>query len=364
MDNMHIDLTTLKYRMAPTGLRVDNYEKGTEGIYSLNGPYMVVYETFIKDKETAQICLLAPGFNYSYHCPLEWFSEARGLHKHVFVELMFVIRGTISQRIEENLYEYSEGQCCVIMPGVCHTETAIGDAELVFFMISDEFLSDIIQMDHRFSPDGRTASNNNILYQLFEKHLCKDGLTKQYLDFLPTAPTNNVLIPIKKYLTQITVETGELTPGFYALIISCAERLIASMLDPLLYSWRVISEGDQYQENLFLKIRTILAREHGRISRRDLAAELGYSDHHINRIVQKNTNMTLSKYSRIFTLKEAARRLSETDDSISHIILSLGYTNRSHFYTHFKQQYGVLPNEYRRNGITQTFIGTNNIKSN
>ena len=347
MNQFDVSRIFLKQRMAPTGIRIDNYSENDNGFFSLNGPYMVVFETFLTETDTVQISMISPGFNFPYHCELVWFTEMRPLHKHNFVEFMFVVRGHIKQRIEGNIYDYSEGQCCVIMPGINHSETVDGDAELVFLMISDELLYTIIQTDHRYSSDGREYSSENILYQAFRNHLEKTESTNQYYDFFPLVPNDIVLPIIKKHLTQITLETGDLHPGFYSFVIGSIQRLIAQMLNNQLYSYRQVSKDSQYEENLFLKITAILEETHGRITRQEISNKLLYSDHHINKIIQDNTGMSLIKYSRIFTLKEAARRLTQTEDSISAIIYDLGFTNRTHFYNLFKEQYGVSPSQYK-----------------
>lgn len=352
MEQSEMQKIFLKSRVSPTGLRIDNSTSTTEGVFSLNGPYMIVYTTCFFSSNTLQICMLAPGYKQQYQSDTKYYSIDRNLHKHDFIELMFVIRGQIRQKIETNIYEYSEGQCCLITPGVNHAETYSGDAELFFFMISNEFLKDIICMDHRFTSDGREEKNDNIIYDLFQNIIEQKPFVKQYLDFLPVLP-NDIIVPIlEKYLAQITAEAIKNFPGFYPVILGNTQRLLYQLLNPQLYTWRIISQEEQLKENLYLRIRSILELSHGRITRQELADELKYSGHYINSIIKQNTGMSLIQFSRIFILKEAARRLTKTDESISEIIVSLGFTNRTHFYNLFKEQYGVLPKEYREKGFT------------
>lgn len=340
-----------KSRISPTGLRIDNRTSTNDGVFSLNGPYMIVYESCFSSLQTLQISMLAPGYSVQYQCALKWFSKNRNLHKHDFMEFMFVVSGHILQKIETNTYEYSAGQCCLITPGINHAETFSEDAELFFFMVSNDFLKDVVRMDRRFAADGREEKNHHVLYNLFSNVIDQTTFQKQYLDFLPALPNDAVVPILEKYLAQIMAETIHHAPGFYPLILGNAERLISQLLNPLLYTWRMISREDQQEENLYLRIRGILEQCHGRITRQELADQLNYSEHHINNIIKRNTGMSLIKYSHIFTLKEAARRLTKTEDSISEIIFSLGFTNRTHFYSLFKAQYGVLPKEYRDKGI-------------
>ncbi|MCI7323339.1 MAG: AraC family transcriptional regulator [Lachnospiraceae bacterium] len=50
-------------------------------------------------------------------------------------------------------------------------------------------------------------------------------------------------------------------------------------------------------------------------------------------------------------MERAAKLLRETPDNISEIARSVGYESQSRFTTAFKDTYGVLPTEYRRNSL-------------
>ena len=58
--------------------------------------------------------------------------------------------------------------------------------------------------------------------------------------------------------------------------------------------------------------------------------------------------MCLFDYGMTFCLKKAEYYLLNTKDSISDIALRLGFSNRTHFYTLFKEKYGITPNGYRK----------------
>jgi AraC-like DNA-binding protein len=45
---------------------------------------------------------------------------------------------------------------------------------------------------------------------------------------------------------------------------------------------------------------------------------------------------------------EAVKLLMETDVLVKEIALSVGFVNENYFFTVFKKQFGITPNEYRR----------------
>lgn len=360
MNQSDYDRVLLKMRINPTGLRITQ-TPASENFYSLNGPYMIVYESCFSRSQTIQIYIHAPSYSFQFNTQSKWFDSTRSLHKHDFVEIMFVISGHILQKIETNSYEYSAGQCCLIAPGVKHTETFSEDAELFFIMLSNDFIKDILLTDHLYESDGRESKTNNMLYKIFQNIVEQKNFQKQYLDFLPVLPSDAIVPILEKYLAPITSETTHHMPGFYSMILGNTQRLLSQMINPNLYTWRIVSLENLMEESLFLQIHTILEKTHGKITRHELSEQLKYSDHYLNNIIKKNTGMSFIKYSHIFTLKEAARRLTKTDDSISEIITSLGFSNRTHFYNLFKEQYKVLPTAYRENGIPLENIDRNYI---
>jgi len=80
----------------------------------------------------------------------------------------------------------------------------------------------------------------------------------------------------------------------------------------------------------------------------DIAASVGYSKFHLNKMFAKNTGQTIHKYIRNRRMEEAANRLTETNDSILHIALDSGYESQQSFTSAFKQLYTYTPEAYRR----------------
>ena len=99
---------------------------------------------------------------------------------------------------------------------------------------------------------------------------------------------------------------------------------------------------------LFSRISHLLEDTDGRISRSELETMLNYSGNYLNTIANKYTGMCLFDYGIIFCLKRAEILLSTTEDSISSIATRLRFSNRTHFYTLFKEKYGLTPGDYRK----------------
>lgn len=82
-----------------------------------------------------------------------------------------------------------------------------------------------------------------------------------------------------------------------------------------------------------------------------IAEEFHYSKFYIARIFQGSTGCTVYKYIQRQRLKEAARKLIETDKAIVEIAYEAHYNSQQAFTLAFRRLYLRTPQEYRREGV-------------
>ncbi|AUU83643.1 AraC family transcriptional regulator [Leclercia adecarboxylata] len=78
-----------------------------------------------------------------------------------------------------------------------------------------------------------------------------------------------------------------------------------------------------------------------------LACLTGLSEFHFSRVFKQSTGLSPSHYFIRLRMEEARRLLSETDDSIISISLTVGYNSPSHFASAFRRVTGISPSKYR-----------------
>lgn len=346
----HTNESLLKRNTSLTELKIDNKASLYAEQYRLNGPYMLIYENYDFDHEEAFYTTIAPGCSKrnTMHVHSNYL-ENRFMHQHDYFEFMFVLHGHITQKIEGRIYDYQEGQCCLINQNVRHVEIAREDAELMFLALSNDFFLNLVRSDIHYNESGHVVSQENPIYDLVLK-TCRAGNApqKQYWDFTPIDSPVDVISEFEQIFGIMIRETAERRSGLLPLISGLAARLFSVLLDSERYSMQKITLPSDKEEYLFLRIQELLTQTNGCISRQDLADKLHYDPDYMNKIVKKRTGMSLLRYGRDFTLKESARLLASTDISISDIMQRLGFTNRNHFYTIFKEKYGMTPSEYRQ----------------
>jgi AraC-like DNA-binding protein len=79
----------------------------------------------------------------------------------------------------------------------------------------------------------------------------------------------------------------------------------------------------------------------------ELAKSIGVSTSYFYNVFQEYTRLSPLVYMERLRIKEACRRLKESDDLITQISLDLGYTTSQHFATVFKRLTGRSPSQWR-----------------
>jgi AraC-like DNA-binding protein len=146
--------------------------------------------------------------------------------------------------------------------------------------------------------------------------------------------------------------------------IKCAEEMVRAVRrnrprSPFFWSdatYRFLSAWHQTLVETYRPLQPLLAAkaDDPRLSLiiphrvKNFAAQVGYSPSYLTRIVSKTWRQTPGRVLRRIRLEEAARLLSNTDDTIGSIGTKIGYASIPAFITAFKNKYGTTPMAYRR----------------
>lgn len=368
---LDIDLTTLQSHSTnntyqtmfqdsipqDSNLSIRNAGSSIAELYELHMPYVITFESIHCQQNSGVFLEISPTktSRISFTLPDPLLNENRPLHQHDFFELMVVLSGTVTQRIEDEYYQYEAGQACLLNRNIRHSEEFSMDFEAVFLMFSDEILRHLFEHHTRFSSGSLHDKHSGSIYQLIEKNQrSKYYFAKDYIDFIPEntfCTSEQTLLSVHSLINQLVEETGNQQPGSLFMAEGLIFRFLALLEDTRLFRQEAHSLSGSNEELLLNKTGRILEERHGLISRKELEHLLNYNGDYVNRIVKKYTGMTLSEYGLAFKLKEALHLLLNSDKSISSITNNLGFSNRSYFYRVFRQRYGMTPKEYREHVV-------------
>lgn len=333
-----------------TSIDVQNIESDIGRFYHMNVPFQITYEycSGSKPDDYLNIVTLSADKSILYQESLATKNYSRDLlHFHDFFEFVIVLEGSIVQKIEGKNYPYNAGSCCLINRSLYHMERYSDKTRVLFIGMSPDFITELFDSANSSGFQDEKQICSGSIYQFIDSDLQNPGL-KAYLDFIPTYQNYQNAAHLHN-LAESMIHTL-LYPDFGASYqirgLLCA--FIAYLSSPRYYHCTNIRLDTGSDFLLFSRITYLFEERDGRISRTEFEKLLNYSGDYLNRIVRKYSGMCLYDYGMTFCIKKAARLLAETDEPINAIATRLHFTNRTHFYSLFKEKYGVTPKEYRK----------------
>ncbi len=97
-------------------------------------------------------------------------------------------------------------------------------------------------------------------------------------------------------------------------------------------------------------MKASVARDYGKsgLSLALLADTFGFSAAYLGRLFHEATGTSFPEYVNHFRIDRAAAMLRDGGRSISEVMVTTGFTNKTHFYTMFKKYHRMTPREFRR----------------
>jgi len=89
----------------------------------------------------------------------------------------------------------------------------------------------------------------------------------------------------------------------------------------------------------------------------ELAAAVGYAEHHFQRIFTRDVGLSPARYARALRARRAEAELKE-DKSVTEAIYDAGYAAPSRFYADAKERLGMTPSAWRNGGRGETIRWT------
>lgn len=321
--------------------------------YHLLSPFQLTFITFHPDdlENYYFITELAPDF--MMYTALKKNEIQRYLtdkkHQHNFYELLFVLEGSLFQKIENQRHLYTPGSCCLLNRNVQHTEEYSTNFRAIFLEMSEEFLQEVfaslslsyfnVEKEHKPTQLEEFLSQNIYNNQSYDKN---------YIDLIPVQDSTWITQNIHNLFEQMTLEILNPHFGSSFLIKGFFFKLLHMLSDPSNYETTPVKIGTQTENIIFNKISELLSTTNGRITRSKLSETLNYSGVYLNNITKKYTGLSIFEYGMTYCMKKATELLLDTSVSISEAALVLGFSNRSHFYKIFQETYHVTPAEYRK----------------
>lgn len=238
------------------------------------------------------------------------------VHKHDFMELVFVLSGTCTHTVEGQSFQQGPG---------C-------------FTIVNSFTS------HELVP----ASDCLCL----TTKICMDTFRDFHIPNLPL-----LAVPISfdcgedPFMrdTLLTIYEQQTREASY-----CSELISLLLQSAIIYCMQNFRDTVKFlyagtkMEGRMLEIINYMFENYQNITLRGLASHFGYSEPYLCKLFRRETDSTFTRILRDFKLKQADKLLQTTDKKLNEICDIIGYSDTTQFIRDFKQQYGCTPARYRK----------------
>ena len=250
-------------------------------------------------------------------------------HIHDEIEIVYVLRGTLSLRINSSVHTLKKNDIAIVNRLVPHK----------FF---DNNFAKFILL--QFKPTGVYENNKSIDI----KYLTPFFHSRDFSHF--TAPCETpALEEMITVISEIEKKIKEKGIAYELAVESDLVRLLYLMYQAQVFNMKIIESVKQkrnlQQLSTLLKYMESHYDELITLEQACTIAKLDY--HYFSRVFKEKTGKTFVEYLSFIRILNAQKLLTETDEPIAFVAQKVGIPNVSYFNRKFKAQNGMTPSQYR-----------------
>lgn len=235
------------------------------------------------------------------------------LHWHRSIELIYVLKGSITFTIESQQVVVGANQLILIPSSHIHADTHTANTSYVI-QIPLPFLQNM-----GFKPETWEVNFQRL------QHFDGESFQHAFDDFYR-------IYQSKSRGYQFT---------FYALLLDILKQIYVAFVDDSLTS----IEND---DRLLAIVNYINRHFTEKLTVADLAQHFGYNPNYLSRKFKNETGQTIISYLYTLRVAQAYNDLQLSNQPVQEILHATGLDNNQTTYQYFKQLYGVTPMQVRR----------------
>ena len=259
------------------------------------------------------------------------------LHKHKFIEVVYILSGRATHIIEGESREVGRGDLFIINMDTPHAFEPVDDP-------SDPFLSYDLLFTAEFFD--RTLTGEHAIESLNDSYafysVFGDQRRHPYFSVSGSSYTMFGELFHRIYLEYRGREKGhmEIIRGYMIQLIITIFRL-----NETVGAEKAQKSGTQPIEYVLEYIQRNYNR---RISAAELAEKVYFNPDYLSRLFKEHTGQSITGMVQKIRVENVCKLLSTTNHTIVQIARDCGFEDMKFFYKVFKKHMGVLPSEYRK----------------
>lgn len=265
------------------------------------------------------------------------FPEFVGIvHKHEFIEIVYILSGTAMHVVGNHQYSVSKGDLCIVNYETPHAFITDTDESFVAYdlMFTLDFFDSSL-----FSNNFESIGSSYLFYSLFP-------------DEQPFHPDLQLIgasfSMIGDIFNKIYTEYYAQEKGYIDIIRAYVIELIVKVFRQIDSSGRV--KIAPWQEKIVDAALCSLHKNYNtHITTKVLAANAFLNRNYFGKLFRDVTGKPVWEFLREIRIEEACKLLRSENTKILDVALQCGFDDIKNFYTVFKKLMGVTPGEYRKN---------------
>lgn len=263
---------------------------------------------------------------------INWPNEESPYHVHDWIELSYIYSGTCNMKILDKELNLKEGQFILLDTDAPHAVGITGGNNILINM----------------------AFSQEYLYNHFFNHLTKDNLVTQFVINALNEQTSHdryiVFSPRKKEKVKGMMQ--ELMCEYFDASF-CAHDILSSYITLVLCELvrdypNSLANGKNNYNILIASVLRYIDNHYLDCTLESTADFFNMNPNYLTTQLKKYLNKSFKTLVLERKFEFARRKLVYTSDSIRKIASDIGYENRSYFNHKFKEFYGMLQGEYRK----------------
>lgn len=252
-------------------------------------------------------------------------------HNHTYFEMVYVLSGSCPHHIEKSYSLLSEGDLCILPPGMAHCLIHAEDCQIALIMVHTNTLKSL------FAP---LSTGQDLLSRFLHDIICKEKLNYYLLFHTEKNPAiREALFSLKEEMTHNDDYSDRLAlTKFSSFLLNVARACREAEVS----SGEAITSQDQ-------KILSMIYEQYATITLAQLAETLHYSIPYCSKYLKKNIGCTFSELIQRVRFQQARNLLVNSTLPVNQIGKHIGYETPENFFRAFKKVYGVTPSQYRKN---------------
>lgn len=252
-----------------------------------------------------------------------------------YIEIRYIISGSLKIKIEENVFVFSENQI-VFIDSMAYRQESLDPSDCIFVNINvrREVFNDAFLNNIGLSP----------LQQFLRSNIMKLRKKQHYLTFTPASGKSSATT--LTCISTIFQEVKNHRPGYLEISRGYIIRLMDDLAANYQYDLK-LQGNEQYTQKLFESITEFMNTNLSSVTLQSLEEEFHFHPNYFNNLIRKMTSLSYSDYLIHLRIARTKELLASSDLAIDEIMVLIGYNNKGFFYRKFKELTGMTPAKYR-----------------